>query len=64
MKRTCNGCRASEYTNGYYSCDLGYEVEQKCVENVINVGAKPKKECPKPTTYNEYLMLKGYWNKE
>ncbi|UUV26084.1 MULTISPECIES: hypothetical protein [Lysinibacillus] len=60
MKRTCNGCRALENNRGYFHCDLGYKVEQKTVEKVINVGAKPKEECPKPTTYDNYLKLKGY----
>lgn len=57
MKRTCNGCRALEIRQGYFRCDLNYEVEQICVEQVINVGAKPKEKCPKPKTYNEYLKL-------
>lgn len=60
MKRTCNGCRALEQINGYFNCILGYKIEQKYVEQVFNVGAKPKEECPKPTTYEEYLKLKGY----
>jgi hypothetical protein len=60
MKRNCNGCRALDRNNDYFTCDLGYKIEQLKVERVFNIGGKPLEECPKPKTYDEYLKLKGY----
>ena len=59
MKRTCNGCRALEKSRNHYRCDLGYKIEQIMYEKVFSIGAKPKEDCPKPKTYDEYLALRN-----
>ncbi len=55
-KRTCNGCRALDFWTAtpYPRCDLGYS-QQTIMKLGMPVGAKPKEECPKPRTYNEWF---------
>lgn len=48
MKKTCNGCKASEY-HVVYSCRLGHEID---IKNGI-----PKEQCEKPVTYIELVKL-------
>ncbi|WP_235616020.1 helix-turn-helix transcriptional regulator [Metasolibacillus fluoroglycofenilyticus] len=54
QKRTCNGCRASQYGQGHFICNLGKGVESVYTDGVL-VGARPTGKCPKPTTYKEYI---------
>lgn len=47
MKRTCNRCKASREVGFYgYECEFGYKTDMFLT---------PLEECPKPTTYEEYL---------
>lgn len=57
MKRSCNNCRALDIANEHYFCAIGYKVNQVYINNLL-IGAKPKEDCPKPKTYNDYLVYK------
>ena len=50
MKRTCNGCLASDWEHGCYECILRYDVDIK--------EGKPKEECPKPLTNKQFFNAK------
>lgn len=60
MKRTCNGCRALDQDPGF--CYLGYKIERiykkvECAGIIDKIEEWcPMEECPKPRTYNEYLL--------
>jgi hypothetical protein len=58
MKRNCNGCKASSRGfHGQYTCDLNYKVESMFSDEYIcHIGGKPLEECPKPKTYDQYMM--------
>lgn len=60
MKKTCNGCRAYGRSN---DCDLGYKTEilyipMPAFGNRILERMVPLEQCPKPRTYDEYILQK------
>lgn len=55
MKTTCDGCRAQEYTGLCWKCDLGYKTKEKEWRGIF-MGIAPIEQCPKPRTYNEYIL--------
>jgi hypothetical protein len=56
MKKTCRNCRAL----ASYGCELGKKTEVTVyVGNGYMDERKPLEECHKPTTYTQYLYMKG-----
>ena len=54
-KRSCDGCRALDNVN--FSCLLGHEIDVSfSFPHHIPI-VKPKHECPKPKTRNEFSDL-------
>lgn len=68
--RTCNECKALDYNGGcdnhcktWYSCSLGYKMEEKTVpckfdKTRTTLQHKPVGQCPKPLTWKNYWQLK------
>lgn len=54
QKRTCESCKALILNNGWYSCELGYDINQKGI---------PLEHCPKPKTYMDEFHCQQYYRK-
>lgn len=57
MKRTCNKCRALSSWK-YLFCMFGYKTKPKYYKGVV-IGLIPLENCPKPTTYKQFLHDKN-----
>lgn len=58
MKRFCDGCRGSRGWGYEWTCDFGYKifVSEKKIPGVGKVHtAHPAEDCPKPTTWKEWM---------
>ena len=56
MKKTCDKCRAKEFTGLLFKCKLNYktlETEWRGIRGLI-----PLDECPRPLTHKKYLLQK------
>lgn len=57
MKRTCNGCIASDPIS--YSCSLRYKIKRERINILGSILEKvsPAENCPKPLTIKSYIKL-------
>jgi hypothetical protein len=58
IKKTCDGCRASEQGK----CHLGFKIKTEyrrsnIIANITYAIYSPAEPCPKPKTYNQYIYL-------
>ena len=66
MKKSCDGCRAIGKSN---NCSLGYRTKMLYIPipafgNRMLERMVPLEQCPKPKTYDEYLLQKKLKIKE
>jgi len=54
QKKTCERCKALKLDQGWYSCKLGYDINQNGI---------PLEPCPKPKTYTEEFLCREYYKK-
>lgn len=55
LKRTCDGCRALDYSFNNYDCSLGYN-NKGGYDRLLGLRIiKPQEPCPKPKTYLDYF---------
>jgi len=57
MKKTCNGCKALGFKEGYAECELGYKQTEAYRRSIIVTEPIPTEQCPKPQTYAKLFEL-------